>query len=79
MKVESLFNDRHAEQLSCAIHGLLTEMCIIRGNGSFDELVPHNLNKRNVTKEKMCQWLGALTHMMNRFANPHLQMLCWHY
>ena len=33
-----------------------------------------NLNKRILLKEKLCQWLSVFTVMMNRFANPHLQM-----
>ena len=69
------FNARHAEQVQRAMSTLLTDMCVATGVGSFDELSkPDNLNKRNVTKERLCQWLGAFTHMMNRFANPHLQM-----
>ena len=35
---------------------------------------PQNLNKRSVSKEKLCQWASAFAQMMNRFANPHLQM-----
>ncbi len=68
------FNPRHAEQVQRALSSLLTEMCVVSGVQDFDDLIPSNLNKRNVSKEKLCQWLGAFAHMMNKFANPHLQM-----
>ncbi len=53
---------------------ILTDMCVVTGIRSYYDLTPDNLNKRTVTKERLCQWLGAFVHMMNRFANPHLQM-----
>ena len=68
------FNARHAEQVQRATSTILTEMCVSTGVGSFDHLTPDNLNKRTVTKDKLCQWLGAFVHIMDRFANPHLQM-----
>ena len=71
---EDPFNARHAEQVSRAMYDLLTEMCSVTKNETFDDLTPENLDKKYVSKEKMCQWLGAFVHMLNRFANPHLQM-----
>ena len=68
------FNTRHAEQVSRALSIILTDMSVATGVRTFDHLTPDNLNKRTVTKERLCQWLGAFTFMMNRFANPHLQM-----
>ena len=68
------FNARHAEQVSRALSIILTDMSVATGVRTFDHLTPDNLNKRTVTKERLCQWLGAFTFMMNRFANPHLQM-----
>ena len=37
------------------------------------DLTTNNLNKRNVTtKERLCQWLGAVVHIMDRFAIKHM-------
>ena len=68
------FNARHAEQVSRALTDILTDMCVTTGVKKFDDLTPVNLNKRTVTKDKLCLWHGAFAHMINGFANPHLQM-----
>ena len=68
------FNPRHAEQVSRALNDLLTDMCVVSGVQTYKELTPSNLNKRGVTKERLCQWACAFAYMMDQFANPHLQM-----
>ena len=68
------FNPRHAEQVSRAFHDLLTEMCVVSGVQTYKEWTPSNLNKRGVTKERLCQWASAFAYMMDQFANPHWQM-----
>ena len=68
------FNPRHAEQVSRALYDLLTDMSVVSGVKTYNDLTPQNLNKRSVSKEKLCQWASAFAQMMNRFANPHLQM-----
>ena len=68
------FNPRHAEQVSRAMHELLTDMCTVSGVHSFNDLKPANINKPAVTKKRLCIWVSAFAHMMNKFANPHLQM-----
>ena len=71
---EDPFNPRHAEQVSRAMHMLLTDMCTASGVNTFDDLKPANINKPVVTKKRLCIWVSAFAYMMNRFANPHLQM-----
>ena len=69
------FNARHAEQVSRALQNILTDMCVTTGVQKYEDLSDSdNLNKRTVSKEKLCQWLSAFAEMMNSFANPHLQM-----
>ena len=68
------FNPRHAEQVSRALYDLLTDMSVVSGVKTYNDLTPQNLNKRSVSKEKLCQWASAFAQMMNKFANPHLQM-----
>ena len=68
------FNARHAEQVSRALYNILTDMCVTTGVQKYGDLSPDSLNKRTVSKEKLCQWLSAFAEMMNDFANPHLQM-----
>ena len=68
------FNPRHAEQVSRAMNDLLTDMSVVSGVKTYNDLTPQNLNKRSVSKEKLCQWASAFAQMMNKFANPHLQM-----
>ena len=68
------FNPRHAEQVSRALYDLLTDMSVVSGIKTYNDLTPQNLNKRSVSKEKLCQWASAFAQMMNKFANPHLQM-----
>ena len=68
------FNARHAEQVQRALTDIVTDMCVATGARSHEHLTPDNLNKRTVTKERLCQWLGAFSYMMNEYANPHLQM-----
>ena len=68
------FNPRHAEQVSRALYDLLTDMSVVSGIKTYNDLTPQNLNKRSVSKEKLCLWASAFAQMMNRFANPHLQM-----
>ena len=68
------FNARHAEQVQRALSDIVTDMCVATGARSHEHLTPDNFNKRTVTKERLCQWLGAFSYMMNQYANPHLQM-----
>ena len=44
------------------------------GVQTYKKLTPSSLNKRSVTKERLCQWASAFAYMMDQFANPHLQM-----
>ena len=71
---DSPFNARLAEQVQRSMTEILTDMCVVAGVETFDDLKPDNLNKRNITKERLFQWLGAFAYMMNSYANPHLQM-----
>ena len=44
------------------------------GARSHEHVRQDSLNKRIVRKESLCQWLGAFSYMMSRFACPHMQM-----
>ena len=66
------FNPSHAEQVSRALLDIVTDRCAATGARSHEHLTPDNLNKGTSTNERLCQWLGAFSYMMNRFANPHL-------
>jgi hypothetical protein len=54
---------------------ILTDLFVVAGVETFEELKPDNLNKRHVTKERFCQWLCVFANMMNRLAYPNLQMV----
>ena len=72
------FNAHHAEQVPRALSDIATDMWAVTGAWSHEHLIPDNLNKRTATKERLCQWLGAFSYMMSRFAYPHLQMAVEH-
>ncbi len=68
------FNARHADQVARATNSILNEMCQDIGVNNFNDLTSHNLNKRSVLKEKLCDWLETVCYTLNCFASPHLQM-----
>jgi len=71
---EDPFNARHADQVARATNSVLNEMCYELDVKEYGDLVLKNLNKRSVTKEKLCDWLQTLCYILNRYASPHLQM-----
>ena len=52
----------------------LNEMCYELDVKEFREFVLKNLNKRSVSKEKLCDRLQTVCFILNRYAAPHLQM-----
>ncbi len=68
------FNARHADQVTRATNSILTEMCVDTGVHNFNDLTRSNLNKRSVTKERLCEWIETLCYTLNKFASAHLQM-----
>ena len=68
------FNARHADQVARATNSILTEMCTALGVSDFNDLDSSNINKRTVTRDRLCEWLATLCFTLNRFASAHLQM-----
>ena len=70
------FHARHAEQVEVSkdLYHILTDMCVTTGVQKHDDLSSDNLNERTVSKEKLHKRLNAFAVMMNKFANPHLQI-----
>ena len=68
------FNPRHTELVSRALHDLLTNMCVLSGVQTYNKLTPSSLNKRGVTKERLCQRVSAFAYTLDKFANLHTQL-----
>ena len=68
------FCSKHADQLSRATNGLLTEICQEIGVKENSNIRASNiLNRRSVTKEKLSEWLESLCFVLDSFGAPHMQ------
>ena len=67
------FCSKIADQFARAKTGLMNEMCLELGIKDYSDIRACNLNKRTVSKEKLCEWLECICFMLDAFAAPHMQ------
>ena len=62
------------DQVARATNSVFNEMCHELDVKEYGEFVLKNLNKRSVSKEKLCDWLQTVCFILNGYAAAHLQM-----
>ena len=72
MMEDSKFKGRYVEQLSAARDSILNVMCKAANVTDTDDLHYANLNKRNISKDQLCDWLETVVCILDNYAMPVL-------
>ena len=74
MRNHGIFKCNFVNQIIDSRDSIAKEMCAETGTSSFSDIRRSDLNKRNITKDKLCQWLETVSCLLDSFCVPVLKL-----
>ena len=74
MRNHGIFKCNFVNQIIDSRDSIAKEMCATTGISNISDIRRDDLNKRNITKEKLCQWVETLSCLVDSFCVPVLKL-----